>query len=249
MNKLTIVTITRDNYDQLVETVESTVELREKYSIQQIIIDTSKTSILEKNKNFIQGKKNITYYSGTWSGISKSYNEGISKVNDGWIWLLNASDCVHPNLNLEMFLGLLNASSAEMIIFNIEGAQSKNVWKKPGILKLFPPLLWIPQPGVIVRKETLNSIGKFDERLKIALDLDYWLRAFTKNIVVDLISIQIAVCDENGISRKQPGLAARETITVIFKNLSSVLKFILLPVLKFKLSILIYLKQMLLNGR
>jgi hypothetical protein len=44
--------------------------------------------------------------------------------------------------------------------------------------KYLTGVVYLPQPTVFFRREILDKIGYFDEKLHLAMDLDYWIRVF-----------------------------------------------------------------------
>lgn len=245
MFKLTIITITRNNYDQLADTLRSCKELRKYDGVRQIVVDTSTGEIKKKNKILVSAINGVSYHDGDWEGIAKSYNYGINFVKEGWIWLLNASDSVYPRLDIQSFINILENTLSQLVIFSIVGKQSKTRWVHPPFPRRILPIGWIPQPGVILKKELYNEIGEFSVHYQIALDLDYWIRCFAFQTSVDIVSLPIAICDEEGISHSNYHLAAKESLFIIVKRTPQIIKIIFAPLSCIIKQQYIYLKQLL----
>jgi len=199
---LEIITITKDNHEGLVKTVNSTKELRENFDVEQVIIDSSKKEIQEKNKEFLNLQKRIKYYFQEPAGISAAFNYGITLSSKQWLWFLNGGDIVHPDLNLKAFNYIVNNCNADVIVFQVEYMQSGRVLEHPELWSLWPPILsWVPHPSTIIRKEMFEKFGFFDESLKIVMDYEFWIRCFSKKVIVNILSIPIAKFDETGLSK------------------------------------------------
>jgi len=90
---------------------------------------------------------------------------------------------------------------------------------------LWPPLLsWIPHPSTITKRELYEKYGYFDENLKIAMDYEFWLRCFSKDVTVDLVSIPIAKFDQLGFYSELNQLTKAEVRKIIIKYLWLILK-------------------------
>lgn len=214
---LTIITITKNNADQLRDTIKSVDRLCRKYQIKQIVIDTSSPALQKVNSVFCKNYPWVVYISGNWSGIAKSYNYGISLVKKGWIWLLNASDYLHPKLDIHLFINTLLNCKTNIMIYQAEGFQSGKLWIHPDIKRQVLPLGWIPQPGVIIKKEIFNKIGNFNEKYRICLDTEYWLRLFSVGQTsYTTHGFPIVLYDETGISATKLNIVGREMLDILF---------------------------------
>lgn len=226
MFKLTIITITKDNPEQLKKTINSLSGLTRRRGVVHLIIDTSRPEIRKRNQSWLKPYKSIRYHEGDWSGIAKSYNYGLSLVKNGWVWLLNASDYLHPKVNLNTLINLLRDTTYSVLVFNVEGYQSGHTWQKPSPAQIKIPINWVPQPGVIMRKEIFDRVGSFNEKLLICLDTDYWIRLFSlpefSYLYNNLLLVQY---DERGISSNNPKLIAHETLQIFTKHLSQTLSY------------------------
>ena len=222
---LDIITITRDDIASFVRTIDSTKSLREDFNINQIIIDSSIKSTGNKIKKIAMQNKNTSYYWQNPSGISSAFNYGLSLSKETWIWFLNGGDEVHPYLNTGFFLNLLTKSNADAIIFQLEYIQSSKTIRHPQMWATWPPLLsWIPHPSAITRRYLYNKYGYFDKSLKIAMDYEFWIRCFSKDVIVDLVSVPIARFNEEGASSKLNKQIKAEVETVIRRHFWLIMK-------------------------
>jgi len=222
---LNIITVTKDDIEGLKKTIISTKKIREEYNIYQIIVDSSIGENKKKVINYLQNEKNIKYYWQEPSGIAAAFNFGLKNVESDWVWFLNGGDEVHDSLDAGFFLNLLSCSSSDAIIFQIENIQSSLIPKHPQMWALWPPLLsWIPHPSTITRRYLYDKYGIFDESLSIAMDYEYWIRCFSKDVTVDLVSIPIAKFDQLGSYSELNRLTKAEVRKIIIKYLWLILK-------------------------
>jgi glycosyltransferase involved in cell wall biosynthesis len=196
---LNIITVTKDDLGGLKKTVTSTKKFREEYDICQVIVDSSNGENKKEVINYLQNEKNTKYYWQEPSGIAAAFNFGLKNTGADWVWFLNGGDEVHDSLDAGFFLNLLSRCSSDAVIFQIEYAQSSLISRHPQMWALWPPLLsWIPHPSTITRRYLYDKYGMFDESLRIAMDYEYWLRCFSKDVTVDLVSLPIAKFDQIG---------------------------------------------------
>lgn len=221
---LTIITVTKDDLEGLVNTVKSTSVLRTDYSIRQIIVDSSSPEIKNEAENFARQQVNVEYVWLEPSGIADAFNQGIASSTARWVWFLNGRDEAHPDLDARFLLGVLNASQAEVLICEIEYMQSGLRCKHPPLWALWPPLYWMPHPATIIRRDLFDRYGLFSTDFKIAMDADLWIRFFTKDIVIDMLSIPISLYDENGVSSTEIVKVQREADKIVMNNFSLLFK-------------------------
>ncbi|PSF36750.1 hypothetical protein C7H19_12330 [Aphanothece hegewaldii CCALA 016] len=196
---LTIITITKNDFEGLEKTLKSTQNLREEYSVEHLIIDSSESSIQTKIKLFSE-QVNTKYFFQKPQGISAAFNYGLSKAEGRWVWFLNSGDKLHSDLNIDLFIQILQNSLAKVIIFDIEYEKNK-FSQRPSLPYLWPPVFnWISHPGTIINKNLLQQVKGFDEDFKIAMDGELWLRLLSQDIRTDLVSIVITDFQEGGLS-------------------------------------------------
>lgn len=225
-NTLDIITITKDDLEGVASTIRSTKKLRDFPGVRQIVIDSSNEHISAEIKNLLAIEKNILYFWQEPCGIARAFNLGIEKSNSQWIWFLNGRDEVHPKLNSDFLLQILENSKAKIIIFEMEWMQSGLRHKHPPIWALWPPIYgnWVPHPATIIRTTMFEQYGVFNPDYKIAMDGDLWFRLFSKNIIIDMLSIPITLYDRSGISSTNGLETGKEAKKLILANLGMLVK-------------------------
>ncbi|MCL6087389.1 MAG: glycosyltransferase [Actinobacteria bacterium] len=225
-NILSIITVTKNDLNGFIATIKSTRILREKFNINQIVVDSSKTGISDEVRKLSSSEKNIKYYWQEPKGISPAFNFGIVVSNTEWLWFLNGGDCVNMDLDCELFTKFLASSSADAIIFETKDMKSGRILeKKPPMWGLWPPLLsWIPHPSTVVKKKLFENYGNFNADYDIAMDYEVWLRFFSKNVNVDLASFAIASFNREGISYQMNRKTRTEVAKIIRKYFWTIIK-------------------------
>lgn len=217
---LSIITITKNDFQGLKVTLESTKKIREAYQeIEQLVIDGSDDDMALENSVLCRDHLKVNYFKREPKGISDAFNYGISQSKYDWFWFLNGGDQLHPRLDLNFFSGFLEHVSADILIFQLELMQKGTVVRFPSMQKCFPPVSpWIPHPATIIRKEIFSRHGGFDEKYKIAMDYELWLRVYGTDVVINMVSIPITLFDEKGMSNTQIGLVNLEGKHALKKN-------------------------------
>lgn len=226
-NLLEIITVTKDDLEGVAATVRSTRSLRAVHNVSQIVVDSSANAIKDKVSELLVGEKNLEYCWQAPCGISTAFNLGIESTNAEWVWCLNGRDEVHPDMDTSLLLHILDSSRADVIIFQIEYMSSKVPPRlRPPLPLLWPPMYpnWIPHPGTFIRARLFERYGVFDPSFKIAMDTDLWMRLFSQNILVDMISIPVVHYDLNGISATDHVGREREVRRIFRKNIGKLAK-------------------------
>jgi glycosyltransferase involved in cell wall biosynthesis len=222
---LNIITVTKDDLDGLKKTIASTSSLRQNPEVSQIIVDSSGSETQESIKEYIKNEKSIRYLWQSPSGVSSAFNMGLKNTDSKWVWFLNGGDEADYNLNVDNFIYLLSNIVSDAIIFQVKEVQSGIIAKHPPMWALWPPLLsWIPHPSTITSRELYEKYGYFDESYKIAMDYEFWVRCFSRNVIVDLASIPISKFDQSGISYKLNHITKAEVRRTIRKYFWVILK-------------------------
>jgi hypothetical protein len=225
---VTIISVTKNDFEGICKTILSTRPFRDKYNFKQIIIDSSDQLIKEKINVLIQDHSNIEYLWSAPKGISNAFNIGINAAKNEWVWFLNGGDTVHIEFPEEILPKLVSKTSADFLIFQIEYSKSKIIRAFPPIWLQWPPLIsWIPHPSMLIRKKVFADYGMFDERFKLAMDYDFWLRTFSKNTKLDLVSIPLTLFDEDGLSSVLKKKGAREVLKSLFYRSFTIIKSLL----------------------
>lgn len=241
---LEIITITKNDIVGLKRTVDSTKSLREKCNVRQIIIDSSDGDKRELVSDFAIKEKNIIYIWQEPKGISAAFNYGLKEAKGDWIWCLNGGDSIKGNLDSEWLIKYLSQSGSDAVIFQTEDMVKGQILEKnPPMWGIWPPLSsWIPHPSTIIKKKLFNEFGFFNERYQLAMDYELYLRFFSKNVSVDLVSVTIAAFNREGASYQFNKRTRSEVAKIIRRYFWVIIK-------KELWSLRIILKALIINSR
>lgn len=220
---LTLITVTKDDLEGFSSTISSTRRLREDHNVRQVVVDSSGEQTRRRVEEVLSREHNIDYVWQPPSGIAAAFNKGLSISKADWIWFLNGKDEVLPDLDPEWFLKLIRQCSADAIVFDL--VEDGKKWKHPPLWEVWPPVVtWIPHPATLTRRSLYQKHGNFDESLKIAMDYEFWLRCFSKDVTVDMVSIPVVKFDGGGISCVQTADTSGESLLVMKKHLWTLVK-------------------------
>ena len=187
--KLTIITITRDNHEELKKSIRSYKSYLRRPEIEVIIIDGSTKEIFNRNKDFLKNFKTIKIIHNKPSGISNALNSGIENAKGKWIIFVNAGDeLIHQHIEklTENNTNYLIYGVSE--IFNQEKNKLIHYQGKP--IRFWPPIrMPFNHQSVIYRRDLFLEIGLFDTRFKLAMDYDHLLRTDRKLIEFKKVAI------------------------------------------------------------
>jgi glycosyltransferase involved in cell wall biosynthesis len=213
---ISIISITKNDYQGIISTVISTKGLRDTYSVEQLIIDGSDQEVAQKVKKFVVKQKHCRYIRAASPGISKAFNLGITQAKHQWIWCLNGGDQMYNKVDTDLLINILKATSSHLLIFEIILKNTNEIRHHPPLWDQWPPSVnWIPHPATLVKKVVFEKYGMFSEKYRIAMDGEFWLRVLSTKIVPDLISIPITVYDQSGVSSIYTKLTRSEQLHAI----------------------------------
>jgi hypothetical protein len=221
---LEIITITKDDLEGVTATIDSTRKLRACQGVRQIIIDGSDALTRKEIQALVSGEENIDYLWQEPKGISHAFNQGISSSKSEWVWFLNGRDEAHPDLDVHFLLQILKYSQAEVIICEFEFLQLRLPYRHPPLWALWPPFYWEPQPATLVKRGLFDKYGLFSQEFKVSMDSDIWVRFFSKDIVIDMLSMPITLFDQGGVSSSESAKVHQEVNKIIINNFKLLFK-------------------------
>ncbi len=209
---LTIVTISRNDGEGLRRTLQSAYRLRENPLVEQIVIDGSDAEY--PTPALPEG---VRYERRPPKGVSDAFNAGLSASQGQWIWFLNGGDAAHPDLDVSVLLGVLRATKAGTVVFNVEVGEGKLGFRPP-VSKLWPPAdNWLFHQGVVMRASLLRKCGGFSTSYRIAADFNLLIRAVADGMTTDILDMPIAVFAEGGLSSQRVPMT-REALEILLRH-------------------------------
>lgn len=131
----------------------------------------------------------IKLFSLAPKGISNAMNEGIRRSSGQFIIHLHSDDSFYSNTVLHEVSPLLNNNTVDWVygkINTVNGNRERiGIFPTRRVFQLSSRWLlgffnFVPHQAVFIRKSVFDRFGLFDEKLKIAMDYDYWLRISKK---------------------------------------------------------------------
>ena len=204
--KVSVVTISFNEESSIENTIKSVLE-QDYINIEYIIIDGGSSDntieILKKYNekiNYWQSKSDKGVYDAMNQGIKRSTGEIVGILNSGDTYFKNtisevvkvASQHARQHYILSGALQYVDSDGAEMfdVIFCNE-----NTFKRK--YKLSMP---INHPATFVFRSVYDSIGLYNERMKIVADYEFVLRALRHNIPFVFSDIVFTRMKSDGIS-------------------------------------------------
>ncbi len=224
--KITIITVTFNSEQYLEDTITSVINQTYPF-IEYIIVDGQSTDgTLELIKKY---EPRITQWiSEPDKGIADAMNKGIAMASGEFILFLHSDDYLLETNSIETAVNFMDENNdifAFSIFFQIKSSlhKQKSVWNP-----LFNFKTKLFHQGVFCRRDLFDNIGLFDIQLQIAMDYDFFLRAYRKNCHVKLINEYIVtIMRDTGISSKKDWLSLEKRFSeekkVHFKNCNSII--------------------------
>lgn len=140
------------------------------------------------------------------AGIADAMNKGISKASGEWLLFLHGDDQLLDGDSLSKSMNILSTSSARIVGFPIMYGCSNN--RKEIRPRGFNPWLALKtgllHQGTFIHHSVFDDIGLYDPGFRIAMDYDFFLRAWRMNIpAVTYSEPVISWMRDNGISSQR----------------------------------------------
>lgn len=176
--KISVITCTWNSEPYLAESINSV--LAQDYSdIEYIFVDGGSTdSTLERIAAI---SRPITVVNNVRGGISHAMNEGIKVATGDIVAHLHSDDYyLQPNVLSQVAKAMADHKVGwcfGRIKRLIEGKLVPEGYVAPAYSeKRLNRGNFIPHPATFVRRDWINMAGRFDEKLKYAMDYDLWLK-------------------------------------------------------------------------
>lgn len=220
--KFSIITVSYNNFNGLLDTIESVISQTYK-DFEFIIIDGGST---DGSKELL--KKYDTYID-YWSsepdnGIYNGMNKGITKAHGEFVNFMNSGDTFFKSTTLEEVANMMDDS--DIIVgrdYNEDPTTGKYSTTTLPIRLSFITFFMqtFPHQSTFIRR-TLFINSSYDERLQIVADWQFFLNnVIYKEKSVQLLDLTICKKEQNGISNTQTSTVNKERELVLSKLLPS----------------------------
>jgi GT2 family glycosyltransferase len=193
---LSIITITFNNFNELIRTLNS-IPISD--SIESVVVNGGDCS---KTKDFLKCYRGKSV-SEKDDGIADAFNKGTKLSSGEYIMFLNSGDV------------LLEKSYPEKAIKILDNNNEYDLFMRPQMQSLGRGMPYL-HPTMIVKKEVFTKTGLFDKNIKVAMDFD-WVIKLVKNNFKGFYLNEGAVVrmDGKGKSVVEESKAIKECFTIL----------------------------------
>ena len=243
MNKLSIITINKNNASGLHKTIESVVS-QTFTDYEYIIIDgASIDGSVDVIKEYAD---KISYWvSEPDNGIYNALNKGILKANGEYLFFLNSGDHLFDKDTLNNIF--TDERDSDILYGNVLAFDDKKTWEmkypKELSLSFFISGGNICHQGLFTKRNTLIELGSYDENYKICADYDSYIKAILSNKTFDYIDGFVSYYSHDGISSTNRIILNEEFNCSIQKNISKLILHDYNELLKLKFELEFYKKS------
>lgn len=200
--KLSVITICYNAKDYISSTFESIRKQSSKFFEYVVIDGGSNDGTLE----LIKANQEIIDYwcSEPDDGIADALNKGVARSSGEYIVFLHADDYFLDEFSTERALLSLEKNT-DLIAFDIffETKEGRRRGKSRGFS--FYTNLKMPfyHPGVLCKRSLFDRLGGFDSSFKIAMDYDFFIRAYRLNASYSIEPEVLTVFRDTGVSSRE----------------------------------------------
>lgn len=197
---ISIITIVLNAEAHVEQTIRSV--LSQTYgNIEYIIIDGGST---DRSLEIINRYRNqVDYFiSEKDEGIADAMNKGSARATGDYLIFLHADDYFANDRSLENALAFLN-DGTDILACSILFGKQLEVYKPKGfgVWTNFKQGLY--HQGVFCRRQLLQDLRGFDTQFRIAMDYDFFLRAYRRSAAIVKAPVILTVMRDNGISSRR----------------------------------------------
>ncbi len=208
---ISVVTITYNNYEELIETLDSIKGLT---SVQSIVVNGGSC---EKTRNFLSSYPGVVI-SEKDHGISDAFNKGLKLAEGTGVMFLNSGDRLifrdYPAVAEEL-LGKYDFIHSDIIF---DDAITGPIRMKPALCSVGYGMPYFHQ-SMVIKSEWMRKAGLFDLNFKIAMDYDYVIRLQKLGARGYYFNAAPTIhMDGQGISATQENKSLAECYTSMKKN-------------------------------
>ncbi|NBB81268.1 MAG: glycosyltransferase [Verrucomicrobia bacterium] len=151
----------------------------------------------------------LKWISETDSGIAEAMNKGIKMATGEWLLFLHADDQFRSSKSLEMASHHLG-DCAKVVAYSVDFGS------KAEVLKVVRSRGWcfksrfkrtIAHQGAFIHRNLFDKLGLYDESYQIAMDYDWFMRAFYQKIPVSCHKEILSIMSDEGLSSRKDWLS------------------------------------------
>lgn len=217
MSKFQVITITFNNYDELVATIDSLKNA--KGDIDVLVINGGSC---EKTREYLE-KSKIRNISEKDRGIADAFNKGFKNSIGDYIHILNSGDLlVNQDFYVECQKLFEDDANVNFVYSNIyyQHQDLGQLLIEPNLkaLKNMAYGMPFPHPGLVIKKSLLNEMEGFDLSFKIAMDYDFVMRMLDITQAGKYLKQVSVLMDGRGVSSENILNSVKENYHALRKN-------------------------------
>ena len=197
---ISIITISLNAEITIEQTIQSVLNQSYK-NIEYIVVDGGSTDRTVEIINEYRSRID-NFISENDEGISDAMNKGVALANGDYLIFLHADDYFKDDNSLEKALEFFE-ETVDIIACNIQYGEQLNIFKPRGFNFWFNFKQGIYHQGSICRRSLIEELFGFDKQFRIAMDYDFFLRAYHNRARLVKAPVVLAVMRDTGISSQQ----------------------------------------------
>jgi glycosyltransferase involved in cell wall biosynthesis len=218
--QVSIVTISKNNYQGLQKTLQSVKEQDYKI-IEHIVIDGDSYDGSKELLESYTHSKRYVYLSELDNGISSAFNKGLEKSNGDLIFFLNSGDVLFSKTVISEVVQsyMQHKWKCAIGVTVTTSFAGETIFYRPPQLssKFLKYFMFLPHQGFFC-ETSLHKNYKYNESLKISMDYELFLRML-KNITIFYLPTVISIREPGGISsQNKKRIIEHSQIRFIYAN-------------------------------
>lgn len=197
---ISVITVTYNAAKYLEQTIQSVLNQTYK-NIEYIIVDGGSTDrsleIINKYKHRID-----YFVSEKDDGIADAMNKGVALAIGEYVIFLHADDYFENDSSLEKALEFLEEKT-DILACNIEFGKQLKIYKPRGFSFWTNFKQGICHQGTFCRRLLIEELNGFDKQFRIAMDYDFFLRAYRNRARLSKAPVVLTVMRDTGISSRR----------------------------------------------
>lgn len=196
---ISIITISLNSEKHIEQTILSVLNQTYK-NIEYIVIDGASTDrtpeIINKYKNQIDH-----FISESDEGIADAMNKGAAIATGDYVLFLHSDDYFKNNTCLENALEFLDETT-DILACNIRFGRQFRRQRPRGFTFWINFKQGIYHQGALCRRSLIKELNGFDKQFRIAMDYDFFLRAYQSRATLTKVPVVLTVMRDTGISSR-----------------------------------------------
>ncbi len=217
---VTVVTICLDRAATIGRTIES-VRAQTYPTIEYIVLDGGST---DGTVEVVRAHEDVVDFwrSAPDGGLYDALNEGVRRARGRFVQFVHSDDWLEPD-QIERAVAAATVVYADIVHGDLAMHREDGTrWERRGRADWFPlataeiPQIW--HPTVLARRSAFEEIGLFRTDLRVAADVDWFLRAAHAGLVLRHDPAIRSNMSEGGISTRRQRLSLAEYAAILWRE-------------------------------